>query len=190
MKGVWTLTSSRKDFKNGDWIMHPTFGVGRVKKVETKRLNGQRNSYVRVEAEESTYWILVEGIEETHARKVLSKSGFRSAIRLLKNKPRKMDARHKKRHKRISEVMSAGFLRPTIRLLRDLWARDRKHKLNDTEKAALRTITENLVDEWTVVESISPKDADANLKDLLDKHRLTESQAPAIDPLGQVKEAS
>jgi CarD family transcriptional regulator len=164
------MAQGSERFKNGDWIVHPSYGVGRIKKVERKRLDGQQLEYFRVEAHETAYWIPLDGMEESRARKVISQADFRKAVRLLENPPRQMDESYKKRRKRINEVLSEGLLRPTIRLVRDLWARNHKKRLNDTEKGALRRIMDTLVDEWAITEGISPEEANAQLNELLDRY--------------------
>jgi RNA polymerase-interacting CarD/CdnL/TRCF family regulator len=162
----------KSDFEVGDWIVHPNYGVGKISKIEKKHVNKKKARYFRVEAEETTYWIPIENVEESRVRKVISRSGFRKAIRLLKKTPEKMDPNYKQRQSRIKDVLSEGLLRSTIRLVRDLWARNHKKSLNDSERTALRKIMDNLAAEWAVVESISPKEASKELNRVL-----TQSQA-------------
>lgn len=181
------MTKKRKVFKKGDWLVHPNYGLGKIRKIETKRANGTEIKYFRVEAEDTTFWVPVEGIEDSRVRKVISQSGFKRAVRLLKKPPRKMDPNYKARRKRINEVMSRGLLRPTLRLLRDLWVRNRKNKLSDTEKASFRTIMENLADEWAVAGDMTSEESNAMLTALLDQGQSQESEKQSMDPLGRKK---
>jgi len=157
----------KNEFEVGSWIVHPNYGVGMISKVEKKRVNKEKARYYRVEAEDTTYWIPVERIEESRVRKVISRSGFRKAIQLLKKSPQKMDPNYKQRQSRIKDVLSKGLFRSTIRLARDLWARNHKKNLNDSERTTLRKIMDNLIAEWAVVESINPKEASKELNRLL-----------------------
>jgi RNA polymerase-interacting CarD/CdnL/TRCF family regulator len=157
----------KNDFEVGNWIVHPNYGVGKISKIEKKRVNKKKSRYYRVEADETMYWIPVESIEESRIRKVISRSGFRKAIRLLTKAPQKMDPNYKQRQSRIKCVLSEGLLSSTIRLVRDLWARNHKKSLNDSERTVLRKIIDNLAAEWAVVESITPKEASQELNRLL-----------------------
>jgi CarD family transcriptional regulator len=176
MKGKASVTERGNKYAKGDWIVHPVYGVGVIRRIERKQISGEKMKYYRVEADDTTYWVPVENVEDSRVRKVLSRSGFRKAVRLLKNEPRKMDPNYKKRQNRIREVLSKGSLRPMVRLVRDLWARDRRKALNDTEKAALRQSIQTLVGEWAVAEGISPEEASAELDRLLESSLAGQTQ--------------
>ena len=162
------MAQESKEFSKGDWVVHPTYGLGMIKKIEKKNLGGRSQEYYRVEAEETAFWIPLEGIEQSRVRKVISRDNFRKAVKLLKKPPKVMDSNFKTRRKRINDVLAEGLLRPTIRLVRDLWAHNQNKRLNDTEKTALRNIMDNLVDEWAVAEGITSEAASNELNRLLD----------------------
>jgi RNA polymerase-interacting CarD/CdnL/TRCF family regulator len=177
--------NKKKDFEVGNWIVHPIYGVGQISRIEEKCVNETTCAYFRVEADETTYWIPVDCVEDSRVRKVISRSAFRRAVRLLKKKPEQMDANYKQRQSRIKKVLSEGLLRATIRLVRDLWARNRKKNLNDTERTALRKIMDNLAAEWAVVESITPKEATQKMTNLLNQNQAQASTEDALDPIGK-----
>ena len=181
------MVPNEKEFKKGDWIVHPIYGVGKIRKIEKKRINEKKIKYFRVEADETTYWVPVEGIEESRARKVINQSDFQKAVQLLKKAPHDMDSSYKNRQMRIKEVLAEGLLRPTTRLARDLWARSQNNKLNDTERATLRKIMDNLVDEWAVAENISTEEANTNLSTLLNKNPSISSEYKSADPLSRIR---
>ncbi len=165
----------QEKFSKGDWIVHPNYGLGRIKKIERKRLDGEKLKYYRVEADETAFWIPLDGIEESRVRKIISSAEFRKAMKLLKKPPKKMDANFKTRRKRINEVVSEGLLRPTIRLIRDLWGRNKRKGLSDTEKNSLRKIMDNFVEEWALAEGISEEEAATELNRLLDQSMLADT---------------
>jgi RNA polymerase-interacting CarD/CdnL/TRCF family regulator len=157
-------------FIEDDWVVHPNYGIGRIKCIEDKRLGGESQKYYRVEGEETAFWIPVEGIRSTRVRKVMSRSEFHKAVKLFENPPNEMDPNFKTRRQRIDDVVSEGMVRPTIRLIRDLWAYNKNKRLNDTEKTALRNIMDNLVGEWAVAEGISNEEAAAKLNSQLEQN--------------------
>jgi CarD family transcriptional regulator len=164
------MTPSDEVFQKGDWVVHPTYGVGEVKRIEKKRLGGEARKYYRVEADETAFWIPLESIDDSRVRKVISGNEFRKAVKLFEKPPKEMDPNFKTRRKRINDVLAEGLIRPTIRLIRDLWAHNMTKRLNDTEKAALRNIMNNLVDEWAVSQGISVEEASAELDRLLEQN--------------------
>ncbi|MEJ2549830.1 MAG: CarD family transcriptional regulator [Anaerolineales bacterium] len=71
--------NKKKDFEVGNWIVHPIYGVGQISRIEEKCVNETTCAYFRVEADETTYWIPVDCVEDSRVRKVISRSAFRRA---------------------------------------------------------------------------------------------------------------
>lgn len=161
------MAKSKDVFTKGDWIVHPTYGIGQVKGIEKKQIEGTKTRYYRVEREDTTYWLPTEEIASSRARKLASRTQFRRAIRLLSKKPREMDENYKVRQTRIRELMRKGSLRGVTRVVRDLWARRRENRLSDTERRALEQFIDSLVQEWSIAEEITVDDARAQLHDML-----------------------
>ncbi|MFQ5924018.1 MAG: CarD family transcriptional regulator, partial [Anaerolineales bacterium] len=143
----------------GDWIVHPTYGIGQVKRIEKKQIEGKKTRFYRVEREDTTYWLPTEEIVSSRARRLASRAQFRRAMKLLHKTPLDMDPNYNKRQSRIRKVMSRGSLRGVVRVIRDLWAKQRKKRLSDTEKRALEQFIDNLVEEWSIAEEISTEEA-------------------------------
>jgi CarD family transcriptional regulator len=163
------MSSAEDAFAKGDWIVHSYYGIGKVKKIEKKRVNGKEKRFYRVESEDTTYWIPLDRASESHVRALAKRSTLRRALRLLTKEPTEMDSNFKSRQKRIREVLANGKLRSLIRLVRDLWARGQENKLSMTEVGALRQAMDNLTDEVAVAEGISDEDALAKLQKLLEQ---------------------
>lgn len=155
-------------FAKGEWIVHPAYGVGQVEKREVKRVDGEDIEYYRVEGDQTTYWLIADRPTESNVRRLSTSKEFRRALKLLTEEPREMDANFRERRKRISEVIAKGSLRSLMRLVRDLWGRKRAKRLSDTEHIALQRSIERLTAEWSVAESLSAEDAQAELIGILD----------------------
>ncbi len=173
------MSEADEAFVKGDWIVHPTYGIGQIKRIEKKQIQGQKTRFYRVEREDTTYWLPTEEIGPSRARRLATRAQFRRAIKLLRKAPQEMDPNYKKRQSRIRKVMSKGSLRGVIRVIRDLWARQRKNRLSDTEKRALEQFIDNLVEEWSIAEGISSEEARAELHDLLKDGRSQAEEAAA-----------
>lgn len=166
------MTTAESVFSRGDWIVHSYYGVGEVKKIEKKRINGNKRKFYRVESGDTTYWIPVERAKESHIRALATRTSLRRALGLLKKEPEEMDSNFKERQSRIKEVLAEGKLHATIRLVRDLWARSRVSKLSMAEHNALRRGMENLVVEIAIAEGISNVAASEKLQELLNDQEL------------------
>lgn len=166
------MSSAEDAFAKGDWIVHSYYGIGRVKKIEKKRVNGTEQKFYRVVSQDTTYWLPLERAGESHVRALANRTTLRRALRLLTKEPTEMDNNFKTRQKRIREVLANGKLRALIRLVRDLWARGQENKLSMTEVGALRQAMDHLTDEVAVSEGISDEDALSKLTDLLDEQEI------------------
>jgi CarD family transcriptional regulator len=161
------MTKAEKVFSRGSWIVHSSYGVGKVKKIEKKRINGKKKEFYRIEADETTYWVPVEKASESPIRPVASRAYLSRMLNLLKKESKEMDSNFKIRQNRIKEVLTTCNLRQMVRLLRDLWVRSQEKKLSDTELNALHRVMNNLVVELSIVEGISEQKASSKLREKL-----------------------
>ncbi|MFQ5924040.1 MAG: CarD family transcriptional regulator [Anaerolineales bacterium] len=180
------MSGAVERISKGDWIFHPTHGIGHVKKIEKKRIEGKKTRFFRVEQEYSTYWLPIEEIESSGVRRLASRAQFRRAVQLLCRAPRDMDPNYKKRQSRIRKIMSRGSLRGVVRVIRDLWARQQKNGLSYKDKRALSHFIDNLVEEWSFAEEISNEDARLELYDLLKNGSFSLEEAGARGQLREV----
>lgn len=154
-------------YSKGDWLVHPSYGIGRVTKLEKKRIEGKKIEFYRVEGEHAIYWLPVEGLQSSRVRRLASRRQFRKALKLLKRTPREMDPDHTKRRTRIKDVMTNGSLRSVVRAIRDLSARNTENRLSDTERRSLEQFIDGLVEEWAIAEEIEAHAARTELKEML-----------------------
>ena len=160
--------AKKREYAKGDWLVHPSYGIGQVKKVEKKNVEGRKIEFYRVEGENVTYWLPVGELQASRVRRLASKKEFRKAIKLLKRKPKEMDPDHTKRRSRIKDVMATGSLRAVVRVIRDLSARDSEKRLSDTERRSLEQFIDTLVEEWAIAEEIDQHEARTELQTMLD----------------------
>lgn len=179
------MTTAEKVFSRGDWIVHSYYGVGEVKKVEKKSVNGKNKEFYRVESNNTTYWIPLERAKESHIRALATRTSLRRALALLKKAPEEMDSNYKIRQSRIKEVLASGKLRDLIRLVRDLWARGQDSKLSMTELSALRKAMDNLVVEIAVAEGMEDSEASAKLRELLNDQEVERSKGSSTGMIRQ-----
>lgn len=180
-------SKSKNGLTKGDWLYHPYHGVGQIVGVEKKELAGQEEKYYRVETGDSTFWIPVGHADESRVRPVVTQSGFRKALKLLRQAPKEMASNYRTRKSRIENVKSEGSLRGIVRMVRDLAGKRRDSSLNTTEQQAYRHFKQSLIDEWMVVEGLTPDEAKSELRKVLRESRnQAKEEAAAMGPLGEM----
>lgn len=163
-------------FSKGEWIVHHYYGVGQVRGLETKTLDGEQVKYYKVKTRNSLFWVPVAGDDSSRLRPLSSPKEIKRVIRLLKRVPKEMHSDHIQRKKLIREVNSEGSLADIARLIRDLSARQKLKRLNPTEEDALKRFRDRLLREWAVCMELEPEEAKSEFQDCL-KHGLAKAAA-------------
>ena len=156
-------------FSTGQWIVHHYYGVGQVKGIEKKILDGQEVSYYKVKTRNSQYWIPTKSEDNSRLRPLSSPAQIKTIGRILKRRPEEMDPDHMQRKRLIKEVLSEGSLNDMARIIRDLSARQMDKKLNPTEEDALKRFKDRLVREWAVCLEKEIDEASVDFQESLDK---------------------
>lgn len=164
-------TKDRRTYSTGDWIVHLYHGVGQVKGVVKREVEGETLRYYRVETENSTLFIPVEELDDERMRPAAGKKELQDAMEVLERLPKEMAPDHNERRRRIRDVKSDGSLAEMMRLVRDLSWRRYDKKLNNTEERALRRFKDRLLNEWAVAMNVSKEEARRELNKILRSNR-------------------
>lgn len=144
-----------QSLNSGDWVVHNSYGIGQVQGIETKSIEGEGIDFLRIETEDSVFWIPVDADLNGRIRPVATPSKWKRILRTLKKPAKTMAESHQSRKKRIAEATSDGSLTSTAKLIRDLWGRKmRKGGLSDTESSVLQRLIERFIKEWSVCQQI------------------------------------
>jgi len=161
-------------YTEGDWIVHAHYGIGQIKCVEVKGISGEKVSYFRIEATDSTFWMPVDHMDGEMSRPVSSQQEFQKALTVLKNPPQEMSSSHIERQSRIKRVRLENSPQDIARLIRDLRARQRdKGILSQNERSAFTSLKQQLVEEWTIVSGTQPEKIALQVDKLLEKQNST-----------------
>jgi RNA polymerase-interacting CarD/CdnL/TRCF family regulator len=95
------MTANKNSFSRGDWIVHLTHGIGRVRRIEKKTIGGKKAKYFRVESKDSVFWVPVEQAEQCRIRPVASPYQLRKALKVLKKPPQEETLDYKQRQELI-----------------------------------------------------------------------------------------
>jgi RNA polymerase-interacting CarD/CdnL/TRCF family regulator len=163
------MTAKKRAYSRGDWIVHFTHGIGRVRRMEKKTLGGKKKKYFRVENKNCVFWVPVEQTEQCRVRPVASPYQLRKAIKALKEPPREDIFNSKQRQEWIKEARSNGSLAMISELVRDLSAMQASKSLGENDRRSLSFFKKLLLQEWSICADMTIEDAKRRLQEFLDK---------------------
>ena len=156
---------SEEIYSRGDWIVHSAYGVGQVKGKDTKFLDGERRSFLKVKTFTSVYFLPIKNWDVPHIRPLSSMYQMKKALSIMRTPPEPMKKDHKQRGKQISEALSDISLYSKAEIIRDLSGRKKLGKLNVTEGELFEKTINAFLNEWSVVSDQEKEE----LREKLDK---------------------
>jgi len=169
------MAGNASPYTKGDWVVHRYYGVGQIRDVEKKKLNGKEAKYYRVKSRNSTFWVPVEQSDSERVRPIASKYMMRKAIRALKQTAKTMSKDHNERRRRIKQVLSECSVVAGAELIRDLTARQARHGLNASETGSLEQLKDRLIREWAVCMEIKAEQAKEKFHEIIQQLILTQA---------------
>lgn len=124
-------------YSKGDWIVHTHYGVGQVRGIEKKVLEGEKKLFFRVKTFDSVYWLSVVKTDVEYIRPITSEYQLKKALTIIRRPPKELPKDHNQRGKAIVEALKDPALYPKARMIRDLNGRQQESRLNFTEEDAL-----------------------------------------------------
>jgi len=141
-------------YSTGDWIVHARYGVGQVKGIEKKVLDGEKKLFFKVKTFDGVYWLSVVRTDVEYIRPITSEHQIRRALTTIRKPPEELPKDHNMRNKVIIEALKDPSLYAKARMIRDLNGKQQGSKLNFTEEDAFLKMKKQLLNEWSVVENL------------------------------------
>ena len=156
------------EFKPGDDVVHPNYGVGNIVRLEERELaaSGLRWYYV-LAIGTATVWMPVQANGATTLRAVTRKEDLEQYRTVLSSRPSVLDRDYKKRHLDFSERLAHGTFRVMCEIVRDLSALGWLRPPGETDATLLKKVKENLRREWAVATGQSDQEAIQEVETLL-----------------------
>jgi RNA polymerase-interacting CarD/CdnL/TRCF family regulator len=139
-------------FSKGDWIVHARYGVGQVKGIEKKELEGEQRLFFKVKTFDGEYWLSVVKTDVEYIRPITSEYQMKRALTIIRRPPEELPENHTERSKLVAETLKDPSLYPKARLIRDLNGKQHETKLNFTEEDAFLLLKKQLLNEWSIVQ--------------------------------------
>jgi len=155
-------------FNIGDWIVHTSYGVGKVVDIVDKDMDGQKESFFKVSTEEIEYWLPVDKADAEHIMPIRSEKEFKQAIKIISEPPKTMTEPHNRYKRLIYERWLDGSLSARAALIRDLHGRDSIKGLSYDEKETYEKAENHFINEWILTNpSLSKPKARKKLNEAL-----------------------
>ena len=152
-------------YETGDWIVHANYGVGQIRELEEKKLDGEKQDFFRVRTFNGEYWLSVARAGVEYIRPITSEYKINRALTMIRKAPEELPEKHTERSKVISEAIKDPSIYTKACMIRDLKGKEQDSKLNFTEEDAFLKMKKQFLDEWSVI-----KDVDREvLEEKLDK---------------------
>jgi RNA polymerase-interacting CarD/CdnL/TRCF family regulator len=141
-------------FSKGDWIVHAHYGVGQVKGLEKKELEGEKRLFFKVKTFDGVYWLSAVRTDAEYIRPITTENQIKRAMTIIRRPPKELPENHTQRTKLITETIRDPSLYPKARMIRDLNGKQHDTKLNFTDEDAFLLLKKQVLNEWAVVQDI------------------------------------
>jgi RNA polymerase-interacting CarD/CdnL/TRCF family regulator len=156
------------EFKTGDDVVHPNYGVGNIIRLEERELaaSGLRWYYV-LAIGTATVWMPMNADGATPLRAVTRKQDLEQYRAVLSSQPTALDRDYKKRHLALVERLTHSSFRVLCEIVRDLSALGWNRPMGETDATLLKKTRDNLWQEWAVATGQSQEEAIQEVEALL-----------------------
>jgi RNA polymerase-interacting CarD/CdnL/TRCF family regulator len=137
------------DFQIGEEVIHWTYGLGRIVRIEDKTIHGQLESCYVFRTTDLTIWIPINNTEQCSLRKPTPPEEFVRLFDILSSPGVQLIDDRLLRKSQLMDQIKDGQLSSICMVVRDLTHFKRTKKLNDQERSILERTINSLLTEWT-----------------------------------------
>ncbi len=157
------------NFHDGDTVMHWTYGLGQIVRLEERDLYGSKSLYYAVQVKDMMVWVPADDQLESRLRFPTPKNRFKRLLALLTGPSEKLPEDRLERKSILLKLLTDGRPESLCQIIRDLSAYQKQKvgPLNNNDHSILKQSRSTLLGEWGFVLSISPAQAEFELHRLL-----------------------
>lgn len=150
-----------------DQLVHPQHGVGRVVKLENRRIGDAAPClYYEITLARGTLWVQVEDPPKG-LRRLTSKGDLPQYRGILRGRPTALAKDYRQRQLDLSERLREGSFRARCEIVRDLNAQRWVKPLTEGSAVLFRAAHEMVHAEWAAAAEVTPAQAAQEIEDLL-----------------------
>jgi len=157
-------------FKEGDFVVYPTHGVGRILGTESREIGGATMEMlvVRFEHDRMTLRVPMDKARSLGLRTLSSKKQMEQAITTLQGKDRVRRTMWSRRAQEYETKIKSGDPVSIAEVVRDLHRRTNQSEQSYSERQMYQAALERLAREFAAIEKIDQEAAATKLEDLMD----------------------
>ena len=155
------------DFHAGDPVMHWTYGLGTVLRLEERNLSGEKALYYEVQIGDMTVWVPADDNLDSRLRTPTLAAKFMHLLTILSGPSETLPIDRQERKLLLLEWLKNGRAESLCRVIRSLSTYRNLRPLTDSDQALLKRSQNALLAEWGFALSVTPLQAEIELNRLL-----------------------
>lgn len=163
--------ASKLPFSNGDYVVYPTHGVGKVTGVEKQEVAGfdLQLFVISFDSEKMTLRVPVNKVKDSGLRKISSKDKMQTAMTTLKGRARSRRTMWSRRAQEYEAKINSGDPISIAEVVRDLHRAADQPDQSYSERQMYEAALDRLADELALVEKIDRDAATEKVESFLKK---------------------
>jgi CarD family transcriptional regulator len=163
--------AKEEHFVEGDFVVYPTHGVGKVEKINVEEIAGHRLELIHITFEENrmTLRVPVPKARSAGLRKLATRKMFDEALAVLKGRARIKRTMWSRRAQEYEAKINSGDLVSIAEVVRDLFRPDDAPEQSYSERQIFEAASTRLARELGAMEQIDEKAALEKLLEILNK---------------------
>jgi len=157
------------NFHEGDSVMHWTFGLGTVVRLEERTMFGSEILYYAIQIGDMTIWVPEDERLNNRLRPPTSESGFKKLQNILSGPGKPLSDDRHQRKIMLADMLKDGSAESLCCVARSLTAYRKVRTLNENDQALLKRVEKALIGEWSAALSVTEQQAEIELRRLLSK---------------------
>ncbi|MCL2331365.1 MAG: CarD family transcriptional regulator [Proteobacteria bacterium] len=163
------MPAKKLEFKNGQYVVYPTQGVGKIVRIEQQVIGGQKMSLVVIDFERNhmTLRVPLERAEVSGLRPLVSAKKMNDAIESAKGKAGAKRMIWSRRAAVYEENINSGDPMKLAEVVRDLQRRDAADVMTFSGRQLYLRALERMAQEFAILNKIDIEEASVKIEDLL-----------------------
>lgn len=156
-------------FKVNDSVVYPTHGVGKIAKIEKKKILEKSMRYFIIEFVNNNMRIMVpvDKVNDIGIRPVIKKALIPKVLKILKEKPEVYEDDWKTRYQLNNEKIKTGEIFEIAKVVRDLSKKEKLKELSLMERKLYENAVSHLIVEIATAKKIKLENAEKIINKIL-----------------------
>ena len=159
---------NEQNFQVGDQVIHWVHGPGEIIRLEEKSLSGHTQEYYVVQMSNLKLWVPVEGTGDCSMRLPTPRGDFEDLFQILTSPGKPLSPDRNERRLQLIERLKDHQLAAICGIIRDLSLHKTLTKMNEHDNTTLERSRRFLIYEWSEAFSIPVRQAEQELRKLLE----------------------